>query len=271
MKMKLKIIINSSLFVLIILLGCNKNEFEIDEFRLNQYNSGYVQSHRARTFIYGSYNYYCCDIEYANNKVSKVIQRLAIPGAMPLGIGYISNGIDTYDEILYQGNKVILTRKVDNDTIYITPKVIEFTLDDNHRIIEKISSTDKDTTVYYYSDNGLLHESISSNGGYSTITRKFYFNSNRNLIYIEGKIDNRGIYDYFIYEYFEDYDSSTNGFYTLGIIEGAFIRSLSTNNFKIYASATYDMEGILQDSTKITLELQYDNDGNPIYGDCSLI
>lgn len=179
-------------------------------------------------------------------------------------------GIDEYHEIHYKENTVELIRKVDSEGYAYTPQKVLLILDENERIVERIEM--RDTTFYFYSENGLLEESIFRNGGYCTITRRFFFDSNHNLIQITGKIDNHDetSADYDIYEYFELYDNGINGFKDLGIIEGAFIRSLSQNNFNLYRCEMYDDEGILQSAMRLTLDVWYNENGHPIYGDCSL-
>ena len=143
------------------------------------------------------------------------------------------------------------------------------TLDDEERVIKRIDSISKDTTEYSYSENGLLSESVTYNGGYSTITQKFYFDSSNNLIRINQESNSNTGRKFYVYEYFEDYDNGINGFKNLGIIEGAFTRSLSNNNFNVYSRASYNSENILQDTMRVTFNVEYDEDGCPIYGNCT--
>ena len=87
------------------------------------------------------------------------------------------------------------------------------------------------------------------------------------LVHIKGFIDNVTARDIHVYEYFEEYDNAINGFKNLGVIEGAFIRSLSQNNFFVYSHATYDNQRML-DSSRFRLPILYNADGNPVYGVC---
>ncbi len=271
MKNSLLVVIFTSFFIL---PSCVDEDSENPVFRLNEFNSGYAQSDRSRAFPFpnseiGSSLSHCCMVEYKNGKVSKVIHKNAVSRPLLLTGGLKSQGIDTYHNFFYKGNLVTLISGVDSKEVVFKPEEIQLTLDVKGNLIKRINCQLNDTTDYFYSDNGLLSKSVSSNGGYSKVTRFFYFDSNKNLVRINGEIDNGWGYKYFVFEYFEEYDTAINGFKNLGIIEGAFIRSLSQNNFNVYACATYDGESTLLDTMRITLPIDYDENGYPIYGDCS--
>lgn len=246
----------------ITIIGCDKDEVEQPAYRLYEFDPMYIAylTDDDRSKYYGS----VYEVEYSNNKISKVIQRSAIGVPLPHN-GDLSQAkpIDTYDEILYKGNKVELTRIIDKDVPNKVLGTIEFTFDGKNRIIKWTNR--RDTTDYYYSDNGLLQESVTRNGGYCKITYLYYFDSDKNLIYIKGKTDNKNGYNWVFNKYFRNYDSAPNGFYGLGIVEGCFLRSLSRNNFSFYSSSTYTIEGVLTDSMKIEHKMKYDEKGYAIF------
>ena len=255
--------------------SCTDEDSENPAFRLKEFNSGYAQSDRSRTFPFpnseiGSSLSHCCMVEYKNGKVSKVIHKNDIYLPLLNSSGLSGQSIDTYHDFFYKGNLVTLISGVDSKEVVFKPEKIQLTLDAKGKIIKRINCQLKDTTDYFFSDNGLLSKSVSCNGGYSKVTRFFYFDSNNNLIRINGEVDNGWGYKYHVFEYFEEYDTAINGFRNLGIIEGAFIRSLSQNNFKVYVCATYDGESTLLDTMRISLPIDYDDNGYPIYGDCSM-
>nr|WP_320021379.1 hypothetical protein [uncultured Draconibacterium sp.] len=259
------IIITASIF----LTSCSDDDIVEPVFQLTEFNGAYAMS--PSTFISGYLSdLNCCLIEYQNGKVSKVIYKNTIGQPLPVD-GFLGNVnfTDEYHEITYHGNIVDIAKKIDSEDISYTPQTTQLTLDDEERVIKRIDSISKDTTEYSYSENGLLSESVTYNGGYSTITQKFYFDSNNNLIRINQESNSNTGRKFYVYEYFEDYDNGINGFKNLGIIEGAFTRSLSNNNFNVYSRASYNSENILQDTMRVTFNVEYDEDGCPIYGNCT--
>ena len=253
--------------VLVIFPGCSSDEIEQPPFRLVEFMSSFT----AMANEYISYTVPslvpddCCIIEYANGRVSRVVHKNSVP--QPINPdGTLPTLLDWYYEFVYSGNKVTLMIKIDNYDIPYSPQKRELFFDDKGRIVKRIARGD--TTDFYYSQNGLLTKSVIQNGGYSVIERNFFFDSNDNLIRITGFIDNATARDIKIFEYFEGYDNAINGFKNLGVIEGAFIRSLSRNNFNVYSFATYDEQNTKIDSMRIYLPVKYGANGDPIYGIC---
>ncbi|HBZ25679.1 MAG TPA: hypothetical protein DEO54_05485 [Rikenellaceae bacterium] len=252
--------------VLVIFPSCTSNKIEQPSFRLVEFMSIFT----APGTNYVSYIFPinvcsgCCVIEYNSGRVSKVVYKNSVP--VPINFdGTLPKPKDSYYEFVYTGNKVVLTKKIDNYTIPYSPEKRELILDQKDRIICRIVG--KDTTDFFYSQKGLLSKSIQRNGGYSVVERNFFFDSRNNLVHIKGFIDNAIGRDIQIFEYFEEYDNAVNGFRNLGVIEGAFIRSLSQNNFSVYSSASYENKTML-DTMKFTLPITYHTNGDPIYGVC---
>ncbi|RIH62864.1 hypothetical protein D1164_22550 [Mariniphaga sediminis] len=253
----------------IFLTSCSDDDMGEPVFRLTEFNGAYAM--RPGTFLSGYLtDLNCCLIEYQNGKVSKAIYKNTIGQPLPVdGFTGNVNLTNEYHEIVYQKNIVKIIKKIDSDDIPYTPQITQLTLDKTKRIIKRTDSISKDTTEYSYSKNGLLNESVTYNGDCCIVTRKFYFDSNNNLtrIYEESNYNNGS--KFYAFEYFDGYDNGINGFKNLGIIEGAFTRSFSQNNFNVYSRASYNNENILQDTMRITLNVEYDEDGYPIYGDCT--
>lgn len=215
MKNSLVVVIFASFFIL---PSCTDEDSENPAFRLKEFNSGYAQSNRSRTFLLsdlgigGSRSSTCCMVEYKNGKVAKVIQKNAVSQLLPLPGGLNTQGIDKYYDFFYKGNLVTLFSGVESKEVVFKPEEIQLTLDAKGNVIKRINCQSNDTTVYFYSDNGLISKSVSCNGGYSKVTRFFYFDSNNNLIRINGEVDNGWGYKYHVFEYFEEYDTAINGF-----------------------------------------------------------
>lgn len=255
-----------------ILTSCTDEDPKQPPFRLKEFTFGYLESNSYRTSMptYHLSPNNCCIIEYKDGKVSKVIYKNSFPQPMPVD-GSTVEAIDTYHDFFYNGNLVVLIKKADSNHVLNNQEKRQLTLDKKGRIIKRINYETKDTIEYFYSEMGSLSKSIYNNvGGYSTIVSNYFFDSNKNLVRITSELANKSGRKYHIFEYFEDYDTGINGFKNLGIIEGAFIRSLSQNNFNVYSSATYDDNNTLLDSMRSTLYVRYDNKGYPIYGDCSM-
>jgi len=247
----------------ITIIGCAKDEIEQPAYLLYEFDPMYIAYLMPNYSIYNNYGS-GYEIQYSNNKISKVIQRSAIGVPMPIN-GDISQAqpIDTYDEILYIGNKVELKRIIDKDVPNKVLGTVEFTLDSKNRIIKWTNR--RDTTDYYYSGNGLLQESVTRNGGYCKITSQYYFNSDKNLTCIKGRIENKSGYNLVFNQYFRNYDSAPNSFSRLGIVSGCFLRSVSRNNFSTYSSSMYTINGELTDSMEIKHQLKYDEKGYAIF------
>lgn len=244
--------------ILVSLPGCNEINSDLSVFKLTQYNSIYL-------YPWDSESGYCCIIEYKDKKVSKVIYKNSVP--QPISVdGSFSTPLDSYYEFSYYGDFVELTKKIDNYNILYISQKRKLTKDKTGKIITRIDLNNKDTTNYYYNKNGLLEQSIQRNGGYTTIVKNYFFDSKNNLFQIKGEINNIYGNTYRINEHFQEYDNSINGFKDLGIIEGAFIRSLSQNNFYFYSRSIYDDRNSLMDSMFIRMPVNYDKNGYPIYG-----
>lgn len=253
--------------VLMILPRCTSDKIDQPSFKLVEFMSGFT----AHSSEYISYSMlfgvpsYCCVILYDNGKVSKVIYKNSV--AQPINHdGTLPKPLDSYYEFVYNGNKVTLSKKIDNYDIPYYIQQIELLLDQKDRIIGRIVGND--TIDFFYSQNGLLSKSVSRNGGFSVIERNFVFDSNNNLVRINGIIDNADSRDIKFFEYFEGYDNAVNGFKNLGIIEGAFIRSLSNNNFNTYSYSSYDDNNTMRDTMRFFLPVTYSANGDPIYGIC---
>lgn len=260
----LSIIIAGNLFF----SGCTDENAVDSRFRLKEYVSGYAQSGLYKTFSSNSSTIHCCVIEYKNGKVSKVTHKNSVWLPMSAVEGFSENtSIDSYHEYFYEGNSVEIIWKVNSSEISYTPDTVQLTLDDQGRIIKKINCNTKDTTTYFYSESGLLNKSVSYNGTRSSITRTFFFDSNNNLVSINGEIESGDGNKTHVNEYFEEFDTGINGFKESGIIEGAFIRSLSQNNFNVYTSAIYH-NNILIDSMMVRLPVTYSDKDYPVYGNC---
>lgn len=253
--------------VLLILSRCTNDEIDQNSFKLVEFMSVFTTYDTEYTpnSPFGLPSR-CCVIVYKRGKVSKVIYKNSVPQPMNLD-GTFPESLDSYDEFIYNGDKVTLTKKIDNFNIPYSPQKRELILDQKDRIICRIAAGD--TTDFFYSPNGLLSKSVARNGGYCVVEKHFLFDSNNNLVHIRGTIDNPAGMDYKIFEYFEDYDNAVNGFKNLGVIEGAFIRSLSNNNYSTYSCAIYDQNNSLRDTMRSFLPVTYGANGQPIYGICS--
>jgi hypothetical protein len=267
----MKSLLLSTIIALIFTLTSCTKDNQDPEFRLKEFVSGYLQANNHQTFLapepYSNNRSYGTLIEYKNGKVSKVIYKNSVNFPLPTD-GSSPKSSDSYHEFSYSGNLVELTQKIDDKTVTYTPQKRLLTVDKKGRIIKRINVNAKDTTEYFYSENGQLSKSIYRNiGGYTTIVRNFFFDSNNNLVRIKGELNNIYGYKYHIFEYFEDFDNGINGFKNLGVIEGAFIRSLSQNNFNTYYCATYDDNNTQLDTMKIRFPVKLDEKGYPSYGD----
>jgi|GEM_PF-3229561 len=253
--------------VLLILPRCTSNEIDQTSFKLVEFMSAFTANENKLTSFAMPFGVpsYCCIIIYKKGKVSKVIYKNSVHQPINLD-GTFPEPLDSYDEFVYNGDKVTLTKKIDNFNIPYNSQKRELILDQKDRIICRISGGD--TIDFFYSPNGLLSKSVARNGGYCVVERHFLFDLNNNLVYISGTIDNQAGMDYKIFEYFEDYDNAVNGFKNLGVIEGAFIRSLSINNFSTYSCAIYDQSNNLRDSMRFFLPVTHGTNGQPIYGIC---
>ena len=249
-------------FIISVFSGCTGEQPKEPAFQLKEFNSAYMH------LVIDS-RLYCSLIEYKDGKVSKVIHKNSVGQSIPTITGYIEvDPIDSYHEFSYSGNVVEVIKKIDSDEIQETQEKIQLTLDEKGRIIKRIENN-KDTTEYFYSENGLLDKSIRRNGSARTITKTFFFDSNNNLIKTKEEGDKYFDIDCYRIESFENYDTGINGFKNLGIVEGAFFRSLSQNNFNLYSRTTHNANNrqILEE-IRIAKPVTYDDKGHPIYGDC---
>ncbi|HCT95019.1 MAG: hypothetical protein A2X19_09645 [Bacteroidetes bacterium GWE2_39_28] len=251
-------------FLVLILPGCTPEEpAKEPPFQLKEFFSGFAQSQLFYSFV-ADYKPFTSLIEYKNGKVSRVTHKKTISDLEhSSGFGDIVL-LDSYHEYSYEGNTVELIWKIDSDKIIYTPIKVKLMLDSRGRVATRIAG--KDTTSYYYSERGELSKSITHGNG-QIITRDFFYDTNDNLVRINGlRETNRG-FVYHIFEYFENYDTAINGFNGLGVIEGALIRSLSRNNFHQYSRSTYDGNNFKIDSLRYRLAVKYDSKGYPIYQD----
>jgi len=253
--------------VLVILPRCTSDKIDRPSFKLVEFRSGFT--YNANEYLSYAMPFgvpsYCCEILYNNGRVSRVIYKNSV--SQPFNYdGTLPNPLDSYYEFVYNGDKVTLTKKIDNYDIPYSSQQRDLFLDQNGRIICRIVG--KDTINFFYSQNGLLSKSVSRNGGFSVVERNFFFDSNNNLVRIKGFIDNAVGRDIKIFEYFEEYDDAVNRIKNLGIIEGAFIRSLSHNNFNTYSYSTYDQNNTLLDSMRFHLPVTHGANGDPVYGIC---
>jgi len=252
------------------LLSCDDDGDKDYGFLLEHYNTSYTQANRTRTIYTEAmppelFNPVCCsEIEYKRGKPMRVTQKAALKwNNTEKGV---LEDIDTYDEISYTNTSIEVTRDLEHHTYVFNPTTVKYKLDYAYRIVCK--ETSRDTTDYIYNEDDLIVKSVSRNGGYSLVTRNFIYNADKNLIRINGKIENKGGYNYDIYEYFEDYDNAPNGFKKLRCLEQAFVRSLSENNFNTYKTAMYNNEGIRVDTMGMILPVMLDGNGKPVYGEC---
>lgn len=261
-----KFFLSTIVTALLIIVGCTKENSKNQTFQLEGFYNGFVQSNIETAFSKDFKPYYSI-VEYSNGKVSKVIHRNSV--GVPMGPGGFDDFkiLNSYHKYSYKENMVELIWEIDSDEIIYTPVKIQLTLDNNGRIIKRLDCNTKDTTYYYYSEMGNLERSFTRTRYNMTITRDFFFDLNNNLVHISGlMVTNRG-FKYHIFEYFRKFDTGLNGFKNFGIIEGAFIRSLSKNNYNEYARAIYDDNNLRTDLLWYRLPVTYDGKGYPIYID----
>lgn len=250
---------------LLIFSGCTKDSTKSQPFQLEKFYNGFAQSNLLSSFS-SDFNPYYSVVEYNNGKVSKVIHENSV--FLPIGTGAFEiKSLDSYHHYSYNGNMVEIIWEIDSDEIIFTPVKTQLTLDNDGRIIKRLDCNTKDTTYYFYSKNGNIEKSITTTLYNNRITRNFFFDGNNNLVHISGlQVTNRGFRSH-IFEYFRKFDTGLNGFKNFGIIEGAFIRSLSKNNYNEYARAIYNEDNLIIDSLWIRMPVTYNGEGHPIYSE----
>lgn len=252
------------ILLIVIILGCKKENLNEPQSFITKFCSNFVETSDFDLYTIGNKSdmLYPCTIEYSNNKVTKILHKGAIGASMNID-GTMGVSKDFYDEIVYNGNKIILTRK--SDVPNFQTGTIEYTIDNSNKIIKKVFVQKKDTIYFEYSGSGLLKKSVSHFSLNNSWTKEYMFDSNKNLQKVVGKLVDGYGKIYTTYEYFSQYDNSINGFKNIGFISGAFIRSLSENNYNTYTYERRDEKGVVVFSKEETIKITYDSSNQPIY------
>lgn len=184
---------------------------------------------------------------------------------LPAGLGKIFNST-MYDSISHKENSItIYTKMPPMMKGSILEKYLKiFNLDAQGRV-SKISINEG-----YYQDKILKYtyskNTITETDNEGVPIRRFYFEKNNlvRILYASNTINYKEIL-------FQDYDDKPNPFKKLFYLRGAFIRSLSENNFRkvtineyrIKMDDTYGIAGYYYQS----LPIEYNSDGYPMFGD----
>ena len=176
-----------------------------------------------------------------------------------------------YDELTYDGNKIIIEKKSTSPNI--DPSIFKRTyiMNDVGKIIQKTIETSPLTPIeiiyYEYNLSGQLFYSSSEGLNYSKESHYLY-NTNSNLkSIITQEYDEQMTLTRKVSEEFFNFDDSKNSIQNLMIFEEVFNRTLSKNNYSKYTITVeeYGTGGFSSHGEYFQWTFQYDENGNILF------
>ena len=213
--------------------------------------------------------------QYDNDKrlIKKTGGFLSVSGSTGFS-NYFSDKI--YTTIVYNGNKATV-ENFSSSPDFTVLKDSKYYILNNNQIIQKevpgYGNYRYEKQTFKYSNDKLIEISTSlPNMPYyppddyiETYQEKFYYDSNGNLTkseYFEQRDGiNKGIK---IVRSFGEYDTSTNPFKRLYLLDEYFYRSISKNNYRKYSEVKYDIAGNVTSASEKNWTFNYDSNGNII-------
>jgi len=215
--------------------------------------------------------------QYDNDKrlIKKTGGFLSVSGSTGFS-NYFSDKI--YTTIVYNGNKATVENFSSSPDFTVLKDSKYYILNNNKIIQKEVPGTSYgnyryEKQTFKYSNDKLIEISTSlPNMPYyppddyiETYQEKFYYDSNGNLTkseYFEQRDGiNKGIK---IVRTFGEYDTSTNPFKRLYLLDEYFYRSISKNNYRKYSEVKYDIAGNVTSASEKNWTFNYDSNGNII-------
>ena len=196
-------------------------------------------------------------------------------GGSGLG-GFFTNQV--YTSLTYTDNKVTVENFSSSPEFSIPKSSLFYVLNNKNQIEQKLIPNanvfynNKKQTFKYIDDNVVEILTTLPDMPYfppddyiPTYLEKFYYNSSGNLIkseYFEQRDGvNKGIK---IVRNFGEYDTSTNPFKRLYLLDEYFYRSISKNNYRQYSEIRYNETGQVTGTSVQNWTFNYDTSGNII-------
>ncbi|MEZ4797919.1 MAG: hypothetical protein R2785_12215 [Flavobacteriaceae bacterium] len=147
-------------------------------------------------------------------------------------------------------------------------KKTTFIFNDENKLAQKIvENPDPVMTFYTYNSFGKISNSIINLDLFSYSKSEYYYNTLKNIDSIVTKNYQFDTQLSKTVEVFSDYDTAENPMKKLVFFEDTFYRTLSENNYAKYEKFRYSFSGNLVEYNEKVWDLQYDENGNIIFGE----
>jgi hypothetical protein len=163
--------------------------------------------------------------------------------------------------------KEVIVERVPNIQSPLNKKTT-FLFDNEDKLAQKIvENPDPVMTYYEYNSFEKISASTIDLGLFSYSKAYYYYNALKNIDSIVTKTYQFDTELSKTVEVFSDYDTAENPIKKLVYFEDTFYRTLSENNYAKYEKFRYNFGGNLVEYNEKIWDLQYDENGNIIFGE----